>query len=705
MPGAELIQPMPSALPPVVRPDEDDIPLGEQEEVKLWLAKIAKDKEKFDPDFKLMRQAMEFVYGYQWEGQDRLDTDQYTVNMTLRMVNQKVANLYARNPQVEIKREERMDYVLWDGNLTELQNCFQRVEQGMMTGTAVPQDIALIQDWYTADIRKAMIDRICDSAQKVIMKQINNHHPEFKEQLKQMVRRVIISRVGYIKVRLCRNDYDEKILSTVTQPNDVRYRMDRARSIAEQIEDGTVSNDGAQAEEIKSLLNSIASSPDDSYIGQYLEYDFPSSLSIIPSSRTRSIKEWIASDYITQMYQVPLSTVNALFDLNIQPGGQIREVGCETDSMPPSGIEKGQGRAELIRDPIVYLYEVFNHEQKNHFFVLEGYRGYIVAPEPLYPEVSGFWNIFALTFNDTETLVDGKASCFPPSDVELMMNAQREWNRTQDARRDSRNASLPRYMCRKGLLSAEDMEAIRECKPNHIAELIGVLPESKLSEIFMAFPTQPIDEKLYETLPMATDMQMAVGMQEANFGPAPSNVTATVGTIAEQSRLTVSSSNVDDLDGLLTRVARASFELVVRGMSPETVKRIAGPGAAWPTLDLEDYLNEIVVKIKAASSGRPNQAIKQQQKQILAPLLMQAGANPFGIIKWLARDMEDELNIEELLPIQPADVSAMAQTMATGTAQMGNQGQPTQPGAAQAVTAEKNSPPKVGRPQPTQPTY
>lgn len=692
-------------LPPMARVAEDDIPEGEQAEVKVWLEKINSDKEKYDSDFKLMRRAMEFVYGYQWEAQDRLDTDLYTVNLTLRMVNQKVANLYARNPQVEITRRKRMDHVIWDGNLIELQNAMTRVETGMQTGNVVMQDMALIQDWYTADIRQKLVTRICESATNVVMHQIESHTPEFKEQLKQLVRRVIISRVGYIKVRLCRNDYDENILSTVSQPNDVRFRMDKARSIAEGIEKGEIPSEGAQAEEIKSLLNSIAQSPDDGYVGQYLEFDFPSSLSIIPSSRTRSLKEWIAADYITQMYQVPLSLVNALFDKDIRPGGEITEVSSEIDSMPPSGIERGQGKTS-IKDPIVLLYEVFNHEQKNHLFVLQGYKGYIVAPEPLYPEVTGFWNTFALTFNDIETLVDGKASCFPPSDVELMMNPQREWNRTQDARRDSRNAALPRWICRKGLLSEEDMDAIRNCKPNHIAELIGILPESKLSEVFMAFPTMPIDEKLYETLPMATDMQMAVGMQEANFGPAPSNVTATVGTIAEQSRLTVSSSNVDDLDGLLTRVARAATELCFRGMSPETVKRIAGPGAAWPTLDLEDYLNEITIKIKAASSGRPNQAIRLQQKQTLAPLLMQAGANPYGILKWLARDMEDELNIEDLLPVQPADVGAMAQQMTqTGTQGIGNQGQPTQPGAQEAATAEKNSPPKVGRPQPTTSVY
>src|SRR5204863_474958 len=81
-----------------------------------------------------------------------------------------------------------------------------------------------------------------------------------------------------------------------------------------------------------------------------------------------------------------------------------------------------------------------------------------------------------------------------------------------------------------------------------------------LKDVFVALPVVPIDERLYDTQPLETDMMLGAGMQQANLGPAQPNVTATVGTIAEQSRLDVASSNVDDLDTLLSQVAQASGE-------------------------------------------------------------------------------------------------------------------------------------------------
>ena len=80
----------------IQEPTQVDLPA--RAAVKLWQERIRDAKRRWEPDFDRMRKNMEFCAGYQWLGQTELDDDRYTANMTLRVVNQKVASLYARDP-------------------------------------------------------------------------------------------------------------------------------------------------------------------------------------------------------------------------------------------------------------------------------------------------------------------------------------------------------------------------------------------------------------------------------------------------------------------------------------------------------------------------------------------------------------------------------------------------------------------------------
>ena len=84
-------------------------------EINLWMHKIKRAKCKWEPDFKRMRENMEFVSGLQWAGQKTIDDDKYVANLTLRLVAQKVATLYAKNPTVVARPRERMYHQLCDG--------------------------------------------------------------------------------------------------------------------------------------------------------------------------------------------------------------------------------------------------------------------------------------------------------------------------------------------------------------------------------------------------------------------------------------------------------------------------------------------------------------------------------------------------------------------------------------------------------------
>jgi len=194
---------------------------------------------------------------------------------------------------------------------------------------------------------------------------------------------------------------------------------------------------------------------------------------------------------------------------------------------------------------------------------------------------------------------------------------------------------------------------------------------------------------------LSEDMMRSAGMQDANVGPAQPNVTATVGTIAEQSRLTVSASNIDDLDGWLSRFLCASGEMSLREVSEATVKRSVGPGAVWPTVKREDFLNEVYLTIKAASSGRPNKAIGIANYQQMAPIMLQAGANPVGIIEEGIKRLDDDLDVSKFFPVTVP--MGMGGPNEVGTGQPGPQpSQSMQPGNGALVSAP--TPGELGAP-------
>ncbi len=200
-----------------------------------------------------------------------------------------------------------------------------------------------------------------------------------------------------------------------------------------------------------------------------------------------------------------------------------------------------------------------------------------------------------------------------------------------------------------------------------------------MTKLVVPFQHAAIDPSLYDTAPLQQDILLAVGSQEANLGPL-SGATATEASISEQSRMTTTTSNVDDLDDLLSDLARAGGEVLMRECSVEVVKRIVGPGAVWPQ-NAEDFINEIYLEIVAASSGRPNKAMEIANFERVVPFLIQAGANPQFIVREALKRLDDRIDPQDALPLLPMQLQ---QAMAGAQQQSGGQQQrPSGPGPQQ----------------------
>jgi hypothetical protein len=675
---------------PSVSGGEERKPTGDEvvaleSDVAREIACVKRSKARWEDDFKRMKANIEFVNGLQWENQRKMrdEAGRYVCDLVLGAVKQKEATLYARNPTVEAMPRKRLRFQLWDESIEMLTDAFQRgmlSMQAAQQGAGMPdlQALAVMRDFTMGRQMEALVKRVCKTLEIVYQYQVDASTPDFKTQMKALVNRVVVCGVAYVIPNFIVESTE--VPSTTEVPHTVPDRAKHAQAILNKIEKGTLSMDAAEANQLKSLMLSmgVSSLRNDSRMVERLDFDFPPATSIIPDEHCRNIVDFVAAKRVIQEFIMHVDEVNSFFGLEGDDMLKAESVSPINESDKEYRDLREPPKMPQQMKPKTAVWHVFNIEQQTDYFICEGHKKYLRPPQPLDPPIKGFWPIIALTFNNVEYEPDTKASIFPPSDVDLMYDAQKEWNRTRNALRAQRNANAPKYLVRKNVLTEDDKVVLKNAEPNEVIELENVPADKEPSQVIQVMQVARIDPAVYDTGPLEQDLTLAARIQQANVGPAQPDVTATVGTIAEQSRITVSSSNVDDLDMFLSKLASMCQQMLMQRMSETTVKRIAGPGASWPTLTRDDFINQIELTVKAASSGRPNQALRTATRERLTPLLLQAGANPIAVIEELINTMDDQLDPQKFFPI-PGQALATAAPPQRSQAGPMSQVQPQQP--------------------------
>lgn len=675
--------------PPKPEDDESSDAQARRAHIRKWLKKITDAKEKWKDDFDRMRDNMDFVAGIQWSGQKKIQHSQYIVNMTLRTINQRVATLYARNPRVTAKRRARLDFQLWDGNSESILEAVMQSAQLAQSGIPLPpQILALFADYQAGRQRQQLISRVGETLEKVYHYQQDQQDPAYKTQMKQLVRRISVCGVGYLKTQFCR-DYETELTQSETRLN-VVDRARRAQRIIQRMQDGKVQPEDSEMQEVKMLLASLQEQPNDYEsvaVKEHLIFDFPKATSIIPDENCSILRGFIGAQWIAEEFRWDVEFVNAYFEKDIKPDVDVKMYGPDAkpvDSAMTHSQEKVATKNKMT------LWQVWDLNNKSTFVVADGYKEYIQNPEVVTPVVKGFWQHVPITFNDVEVEEGCKATIFPPSDVDLIRHPQEQINRTRNSESRHRVANRPRAMVAKGMLSKDDLDTIANADDNQIVELEKVPPGIEPGKVLQPLLMTPFQEQLYDTQKYQEDAQLAGGVAEANVGLAQPHVTATVGSIQEQSRVTVSSSDVDALDDGLTDAAKIGQQMLMTEMSKETVVQIAGPGAAWADdpNTRKDFLNEIDLEVVAASSGRPNKAVEIANLDKVIPLVLQAVQLPpqaqptiQSIIKLVLKTLDSDLEATDFFPIpMPMMPPQQGEADSNAQQQQGQSGQPTRGG-------------------------
>lgn len=645
-----------------------------------WCDKIRNAKAFWDKDFRRMAEnAQMATYG---ADEAWVAAGKYIVPLTTRQINQKVAQLYARNPKAVAKMRPRLWFTAWDENPQTLEMAMRSYTQAMTAQAQFqaqmaaggmghnggppldpmadpmaappmpppgpdPNVLAIIEEVAQAQAHMLMLKRVGKTLEYLFNYFTSEQEPNFKQSMKQLVRNVCTNSVGYIEI-----DY-ERIMQPpapelTAKLEDAKAQMAEIQRLMEEADEGEIGPESPDADKLRTMIADMQAQTE-VILREGPVFDFPDSDEVIPDPATRYVKGFVGAQWVAREFLM-------------YPDEVKRSFGCDMESgnYTPYASGKSAGASLSSAPSKCCLWRVYDKVAGQIFVVADGYKGYVKPPAAPEAPIEGFWKIFALTFND----ISNKKRIFPPSDAEMMKSPQADINRDREALREHRYASRPRTVAAG--FSEDDLKLAQDA-PAHSTTMIKSLGVGeKVTDKVMAWPVSPLDPALYDDSPHMQDVLRSTGTQEANMGPT-SDGTATEASIAENSRSAGMSSEVDDLDEFLTIIARKTGQLMLQMMRPDTVKRICGPGAVWPEMTRTEIMEELGLEIRAGSSGRPNRAAELANMERAFPFLqILPNINPTPLATKYADllDIDPEEMILEGLP----SLSMMNSQLSAGAA-------------------------------------
>mgnify|MGYP006394592827 FL=1 len=584
-----------------------------------------------------------------------IDAGSYVANITGRHIQQLVSALYAKNPKAIARRRERLDFAIWDETMPPLMEAMQIAMKAMQaprdptTGLTPalfdPQAqsaVALVQDYQAGMQAREQIERIGKTLELVFDYFTKEQTPvDFKTSMKKVVRRAATSGVGYVKLGFQREyDQDPEISDRLADFTRQMQHIDRL------LEETRGSEERGDAEARREELRlAMASLQEQQFVllREGLVFDFPASTRVIPDKLCRSLVGFEGARHVTVEYLYTVDEVKEVFGVDLS-AAKYRKHSPDGSTVDSYQTEMDLGDGKSGKD-LVCIWEFFDKPSGNVYYLADGYEGYLRPPAAPDVYVEDFWPVYALVFNEDED--EDEKALFPVSDVTAIRDMQMDYNRARQGRREHRKFARPRMVSRTGLLDDVSKAALGRAEPFSVTELD--FDGDDIRKVLQPVAVPGVDPNLYETGETMQDLQLVSGSQEAQFG-AVSKATATESAIADGSRMSSVESKVDDLDAFLTRLAKAGGQILLQEMSEESVRDIAGPGAVWPKMTLDQVVKEVYLEIEAGSSGKPNQAAEVKKWREMLPFLVQMpGISP----EWLAREslrrLDDRMDLTDAL--------------------------------------------------------
>ena len=524
-----------------------------------------------------------------------------TTNLIGAFIDILVALLYARNPDVSVKKAAQVD----ESNTRQMELFAETLQ------------IVISSLWKNGNLKKAA---------------------------RKAVRSVLSTAEGWLKVNLLsEKEPQPETDKALNDAQETVARLEAQLKLMEDPQDKDPETIQLEIDEKKELIDELEKKLEVS-VRKFLAIDFVRSERIQVSLDVESIEDYKEADWIADESYVleedalerfprlstedikvakkffqnePKELTTRELD-NVLPQGTIT---AESSQAFSSSTSQGQDASPFLR-----VVEMWDRRDKHIYTLIDGVKKWAKEPyTPPYP-TKRFYPYFYFAFYE----VDGQRHAQSLS--WRLYKLQDEYSTTRSNYRLTRERSIAGTMFNATQLDNSEMKKITEAKHQEFIPVRPGNPDTPMTNLFAPKPVAPIDMRVFETTEILNDMERISGVQEALSSAinGPGNPrTATEANIQQAGTNARTISNRDYLEEMLNDLAEATAQQALQGVTKLEAMRIAGNRAFWPGPDedgkggmsVEDLFTLVEVAIQAGSTGKPEAPGDQQTWTTVLPIL------------------------------------------------------------------------------------
>jgi hypothetical protein len=451
---------------------------------------------------------------------------------------------------------------------------------------------------------------------------------KLKQACEPMVRSSITTGVGWIKAAWLERVGDDPVIRQ--EIGDIQDNLRRIKQTTAEVESGESPKPDEQAAELEQQLQALEAkvevvlarglgidwiqaedvqvAPGVPSIGHYIDAPWIAHRTFMSADDAKADYPAIAEKlkHATTFYQ------NKPVDPTVKRDtGLVADV-SETDADSHRSGTNMQAGTEAC----VCVWEVQSRERGVVLTLVEGLHCYARPPAPPNPGTSRFYSLFLWA----PGIVDGDRH--PRSLISRSARLFDEYNRVRSNYATHRRRSIPKTGFDATNLSEDEAKKLEAGGTGEMIGLKPLRPGEPIGNLLAPIQYNPVDQSLYDTSVIRTELEMLWGIQEALSSSINTAKTATEAELMQQGTMARISYRRDSLEGLLTDLAQYTGEVALQKCSHEDVVNMAGPEAYWPQgLTVEELDLLVAVEIRAGTTGKPDTVRQREAWATIMPML------------------------------------------------------------------------------------
>ena len=560
-----------------------------------------------------------------------------TTNLIGAYIDILVSYLYARDPDVSVRKAERLQ----NNDTTEDEDFARTLE------------LVIARLWKDGRLKKSV---------------------------RKMVRSALSCGPGWIKVVMQIDRSRDPVVEAAL--NDAQDNLAAINAQQRKILEGEAQDREVAIAELERKIQGLMANVE-VITRKGLAIDFMQAEDVQVSLDQRHIEDYLESDWIGNSIYVPKSELAAKFprltseqvksatcyyqrqekDDHVADPQQVTERDAEqfTENGPAAG---GDDQVEFAR-----VIEIWDKRDNHIKTMVQGVPCWAREPYPPPQASRRFYPYFYLAFYE----VDGARH--PQSLPFRLRKLQDEYSAARSNFRKTRERAVPGTIFNAEQIDRDNAQKLEQSTQQEFVGIVTTNPNIPFRDLFAEKPVARVDPMLFDVEPILRDMEKVSGVQESLQASVVQPKTATEAEIQQSGFAARASTDRDTLEDVLVDLAQYTAELALQTLNIAEVQRMVGPLAFWPAgMAIEDIITMVEVDIAAGSTGKPNTAAERESWSIALPLIketmmqvaqMQAMGNVemanclIELLRETLNRLGDRIDAERFIP-QPMPVPPMA---------------------------------------------